>query len=171
MLAVMLCTLGSYISYIFDLSFISVHRLLPILILNWWFMISDTIKKQSWFEYRQNLAGKLPKKIFFPQILLMDSIFLCNILIIFEKFGHLKDGPQSCLAQSDLQESVNLQSIKNRIHKMIFSRYTQDSGNITSCRVGDINSQFFQKSCPLDLIARFTAPSHISSCKLTCLSR
>ena len=171
MLAVMLCTLGSYISYIFDLSFISVHRLLPILILNWWFMIFDTIKKQSWFEYRQNLAGKLPKKIFFPQILLMDSIFLCNMLIIFEKFGHLKDGPQSCLAQSDLQESVNLQSIKNRIHKMIFSRYTQDSGNITSCRVGDINSQFFQKSCPLDLIARFTAPSHISSCKLTYLSR
>ena len=114
---------------------------------------------------------KIAEEIFFPKILLMDSIFLCNMLIIFEKFGHLKDGSQSCLAQSDPQESVNLQSIKNRIHKMIFSRYTQDSGNITSCRVGDINSQFFQKSCPLDLIARFTAPSHISSCKLTCLSR
>ena len=30
----------------------------------------------------------------------------------FGKLGHLKDGSQSCLAQSDLQESVNLQSIR-----------------------------------------------------------
>ena len=46
---------------------------------------------------------------------------------------------------------------------MIFSRYAQDSRNRTFWRLGDINFQFFLKACPLDLIARFTAPSHISS--------
>ena len=44
----------------------------------------------------------------------------------FGKFDHLKDGSQSCLAQSDLQESVNLQVIKNRIHNMIFSLYARE---------------------------------------------
>ena len=44
----------------------------------------------------------------------------------FEKFGHLKDGSQNCRAQSNSQEPVNLQLIKNRIHIMIFSRYIQD---------------------------------------------
>ena len=39
------------------------------------------------------------------------------------KHVHLKDGSQSCLARSDLQGYVNLQSIKNKIHNMIFSRY------------------------------------------------
>ena len=42
------------------------------------------------------------------------------------KFDHLKDGSQSCLAQSDLQESVNLQVIKNRIHNMIFSLHARE---------------------------------------------
>ena len=36
---------------------------------------------------------------------------------------HLKDVSQSCLAQSDPQEPANLQSIEDRIHNMIFSRY------------------------------------------------
>ena len=39
----------------------------------------------------------------------------------FGKFGHLKDGSHSFLPQSNPQESVNLQSIKNRIHNMNFS--------------------------------------------------
>ena len=52
--------------------------------------------------------------------------------LCFGKFGHSKDGSQSCLAQSDPQESLNLQSIKNRIHSMIFSRYAQDTGSVTS---------------------------------------
>ena len=43
----------------------------------------------------------------------------------FGKFGHLKDVSQSCMAQFNPQESANVQSIKNRIHKMIFSHYAQ----------------------------------------------
>ena len=42
----------------------------------------------------------------------------------FGKVGHLKDGSQSCLVQLIPQETVNLQSIKNKIHDMIFSRYS-----------------------------------------------
>ena len=33
------------------------------------------------------------------------------------------------------QESVNLQSIKTRMNNMIFSRYAQDSENVTSWRL------------------------------------
>ena len=72
----------------------------------------------------------------------------------FGKLSHLKDSFQSCLAHSDSQESVNLQSIKNKIHKMIFSRYVQDSGNVTSWRLGDINFQFFPEVHPLDLFGK-----------------
>ena len=61
----------------------------------------------------------------------------------FGKVGHLKDGSQSCLVQLIPQETVNLQSIKNKIHDMIFSRYSQDSGNVTSWRLGGINFQVF----------------------------
>ena len=82
---------------------------------------------------------------------------------MFGKFGHLKDGSQNCLASPNPQESVNLKSIKNRIHNMTFSRYAQNSRNVTFWRLGDINFQFFLKPCPLDIIVRFTAPSHISS--------
>ena len=57
---------------------------------------------------------------------------------MFGKFGHLKDGSRSCLAQYDYQESVNIQSIWNEIHNMTFSRFAQDSGNVTSWRLGDI---------------------------------
>ena len=39
----------------------------------------------------------------------------------FAKFDYLKDGSQSCMAQSDSQESVNLESVKSRIHNMISS--------------------------------------------------
>ena len=80
---------------------------------------------------------------------------------MFGNFSHLKDGSQSCLAQSDLQESVDLQSIKNRTHDMIFNRYAQDFGNVTSWCLGDINFQVFLKPCLPDLTGRFTAPSHI----------
>ena len=45
----------------------------------------------------------------------------------FGKFGHLKNVSQSFLAQSNLQEPANLQSIKNRIHNIIFSHYAQES--------------------------------------------
>ena len=68
----------------------------------------------------------------------------------FGKFGHLKDGSQSCLAQSDPQESENLKSIKNRTHIKIFRLYVQDSGNVTSWRIGDMNFQVFPKSRPLN---------------------
>ena len=84
----------------------------------------------------------------------------------------MKDGPQSCLAHSDPQESVNLQSIKHRIHNRIFSRYAQDSGNITSWGLGDFNSHVFLKCCPLELIRRLQHPPifpAISS--VTCLGR
>ena len=127
-------------------------------------MISDTMKS-NWSEYRRNLTRKLPKNVFSKSYRWI-LIFFEILLIIFGKFGHLKDGSQSYLVQSDPQESVNLQSIKNRIHSMTFSRYAQGFGNITSWRVGDINFQVFLKSCPLDFTGRFTAPSHISSCKL-----
>ena len=57
----------------------------------------------------------------------------------FGKVGYLKDGSQSCLAQSNPQEPVNLQRIKNRIHIMVFSHYAQESWNVISWRLGDIN--------------------------------
>ena len=41
-----------------------------------------------------------------------------------------------------LKESVNLQSIKNRMLNMIFSSYTQDSENVTYWRLQDIIFQF-----------------------------
>ena len=43
----------------------------------------------------------------------------------FEKAGHLKDGCQSCLNQFNPQKVVNLESVKNRIDNIIFSRCTQ----------------------------------------------
>ena len=122
----MLYTLST--SIIFSiLSFYYFYWLLPILILNWWFMTSDTIKIQSWSGYRRNLTGHIAEKTF-SKIFHTDSISFEIILIIFGKFGHLKDG-------SNPQESVNLQSIKNRIRNMIFSRYAQDSGNVTFWRL------------------------------------
>ena len=39
----------------------------------------------------------------------------------FAKFDYLKDGSQSCLAQSNSQESANLESIKSGTHNMISS--------------------------------------------------
>ena len=60
------------------------------------------------------------------------------------KFGHLKNAFQTCLAKSDLQKPVNLQSIKNKVDSMIFSRYAQDSGNVTLWRLGDIVSKILQ---------------------------
>ena len=50
----------------------------------------------------------------------------------FGEFGHLKNGSHSCLTRSDPQESINLHSIKNTIHKMIISLYSQDFRNVTS---------------------------------------
>ena len=88
----------------------------------------------------------------------------------FENFGYLKVSSQRCLAQSDLQESVNLQSIKNRIHSIIFSRYAQDYGNVTSWRLVDISFQVLLEVY-LDLIWRLTGPSQISGCKLSHLTR
>ena len=86
----------------------------------------------------------------------------------FGKFGYLKDGFQSCLAHSNPQESIQLQSIKNRIHSMILSHYSQDSRNVIFWRLGYINVQVFLKLRFLDLIRRFIAPSQISNCRLTC---
>ena len=88
----------------------------------------------------------------------------------FGKFVHLKDGSENCLAQYNPQESVNMQSIKSRIHDMIFSRYTKDSRNVMPFLLGGINFQDFQELRPLDLILSLTAPSQISSCKLTRLA-
>ena len=85
----------------------------------------------------------------------------------FGNFGHLKNDSQSCLAQSDPQETVNLQSIQNKIHNKIFSLYAQDFGNVTSWHLGDVNFHVFPKPCPLDFIGRFIAPFLISGCKLT----
>ena len=70
----------------------------------------------------------------------------------FRKFGHLKNGSQRFLFESDPEESVNLISIKNRIQSMIFSCYAQDSGYVTSWRLGYINFQVFLELHPLDLI-------------------
>ena len=56
----------------------------------------------------------------------MDSFSFETLLIMFGKFSQLKSNPQ---------ESINLQSIKNRIHNIIFSRYAQASGNVTSWRL------------------------------------
>ena len=85
----------------------------------------------------------------------------------FGKLGRLKDGSQSCLTQSNPQESVNLQSFKNRIHDLVFSRYTQHSGNTTSWCQGGVNFQVFPELHPLDLIRRLTTPYQIFSCKLS----
>ena len=61
--------------------------------------------------------------------------------LIFEKFGHLKDGFQSCLAHP--QEYVNQQSMKNKIRSMIFTCYAQKSGNMNSWHLGDFILQIF----------------------------
>ena len=50
----------------------------------------------------------------------------------FGEFGYFKDGSQSCLARSDRQVLVTLQSIKNRVHNVIISCYALDPGNVTS---------------------------------------
>ena len=63
----------------------------------------------------------------------------------FGEFGRLKDSSQGFLVCSDPQEPVNLQSIKSRVHNMIFSHYAQDSGNVTSWCLGDINFQVSQE--------------------------
>ena len=60
------------------------------------------------------------------------------------KFGHLKNAFQTCLAKSDLQKPVNLQSIKNKVDSMIFSRYAQDSRNVTLWCLGDIVSKILR---------------------------
>ena len=64
------------------------------------------------------------------------------------RFRHFKYGCQSSLAQSDPQESSNLQAIKNRIHNIIFSLCVQDSGNLTSWCLEDMNFRFFAKPRP-----------------------
>ena len=87
------------------------------------------------------------------------------------EFGHLKSGSHSCLAWSDPQESVNLQSIKNRIHNMIVTPYAQDSRNVTSWCLDDINFHVIRELDSPDLIGRPAAPSQISSCKLIHLAR
>ena len=84
----------------------------------------------------------------------------------FGNFGHFNDGFQSCLVQSNPQESVKLQSVKNRINSMIFSRYAQDSGNVTSSLLVDINFQVFT-----EFIGQLIASSRLTSCKLTHLAR
>ena len=89
----------------------------------------------------------------------------------FGEFGHLKDSSQCCLTQSDSQESVNLQSVKSRIHNMIFSRSAQHSGSVTSWRLGDINFHIFLELHPFYLIRRLKEPSQISSCRFTRLAR
>ena len=91
-------------------------------------------------------------------------------LLRIGEFGHLKSGSHSCLAWSDPQESVNLQSIKNRIHNMIINHYAQDSRNVTSC-LEDINFHVIRELDSPDLIGRPAAPSQISSCTLIQLAR
>ena len=93
-------------------------------------MISDTIKNNLALSTDDILPENCRRK-FFRKSYRWILFFFEVQLIIFGKFGHLKDGPQSCSANSDPQESVNLQSIKNRIHNIIINRYAQDSGNIT----------------------------------------
>ena len=88
------------------------------------------------------------------------------------KFGHLKNAFQTCLAKSDLQQKpVNLQSIKNKVDSMIFSRYAQDSGNVTLWRLGDISFQVSPELIPLDPIRRLSAAWQLSSCRLSHLAR
>ena len=102
------------------------------------------------------------------RVLIMSRLAAVHLSELrFGEFGHLEDDSQSCLACSNPQESVNVQSIKNRIHNIIFSCYTQDSGNVTSWRLRDINFQVSPELRPLDLIDRLTVLSQISSCKLT----
>ena len=76
----------------------------------------------------------------------------------FGKFGHLKDGFQSCLAQSNPQGSVNLQPIKNRIHNSVFSHYSQDFENVTPCCLGDINFQVFSEPFSWTLLGGLQRP-------------
>ena len=45
-------------------------------------------------------------------MLIMSSLVACLTQVRFGKFGHLKSGHHSC--QSEPQDSVNLQSVKNR---------------------------------------------------------
>ena len=106
------------------------------------------------------------------RVLIMSRLAAVHLYELrFGKLGHLKDDSQSCLAQSDLQESVNLKSIKNRIHNMIFCHSAQDSGSVTFWLVGDINFQVFPELHSVDLIGRLTALSQTFSCKLTCLAQ
>ena len=52
----------------------------------------------------------------------LATVHMCELR--FGNFGQLKRGSQCCLTQSNNQESPNLQSIKNKVHIMIFSHYT-----------------------------------------------
>ena len=62
--------------------------------------------------------------------------------------------------QSNPQESVNLQLIKNRIHNMIFNLYSQDPGNLTSWSLREMNFQFFfQNLAPWTLLGDLQRPS------------
>ena len=135
-----------------------------------WFLIGDlwylTQLKYSLGQGTDEiLPDKLQKEYFLKSYRWISFSF--EISLMFGKFGHLKDGSQSCLAYSNPQESVNLQSIKNRIITWFSSRYAQDSRNVTSWRLGDINFQIFLKHCSLDLIRRFREgihqPSHVLS--------
>ena len=83
----------------------------------------------------------------------------------FGKFCHLKDVSQSFLAQSNPRESANLQSIKNRIHNMIFSHYAQESWNVTTWRLEEINFQVSSELRPWTSLAYSALPN--SNCKLT----
>ena len=75
-------------------------------------------------------------------MLIMTSLTAVHLSEL--KFGHLKNAFQTCLAKSDLQKPANLQPIKNKFDSMIFSRYAQDSGNVTLWRLGVIVSKILQ---------------------------
>ena len=60
----------------------------------------------------------------------LAAVYLSELRV--GEFCYFKDDSQSCLARSDRQVLITLQSIKNRIHNMIISCYAQDSGKEVS---------------------------------------
>ena len=86
----------------------------------------------------------------------------------FGKFGHLKDGSPSCLAQSNPQEFV----IYNQLRTESITWLSVATLKTLEMWLPGVHETIISRnSTPLDLIGRLTAPSQIFNGKVTRLGR
>ena len=114
--ALMLCILST--------SIISFYWLHPIPILNWWSMISDPIKIQSWSEYLQNRPRQIREEEF-SKTLQMDFIFLWNItdkakkkVVLFAEIVLVKKFLSLTRPHSRMCIRINIFNFKNKIQEI-----------------------------------------------------